>query len=432
MRPTIRAVLGLGLALTLHPAMAGATDGHFLHGVGAVNSAMGGAGVASPTSLLGTFYLNPAGLMAFDGSRMEFGFEMFRPARTLASDIPGFGSGITTSKGDWTPVPAMAMTSRLANDRVVVGVGALGIGGFGVDYPASSTNPILTPQPNGFGQIYSNYQFLKISPAVAFSPTPAVWVGAALNVDWASLAVRPMPAAAPAMGPGPAAFYPDASAGDGAFGIGFQVGVMVKPNDLVAFGASYSSPQWFEDFSFYSTQDNPNLPSHGTGQVIDFGLDVPAVIAAGVGLTPLPNLTLALDGRYLDYANTNGFKESGFSADGSVKGFGWKSIMTVAAGGELRLKDRVALRAGYNWTENPIASEQAFYNLAAPAIVQHHLSLGAGIQVTRRLEVSAAYYRALKQTLTGSIPNPNLPAGSTVTSSLSENSLLVQFTLTSR
>lgn len=57
---------------------ASATDGHFLHGVGAINSAMGGAGISAPESLLGTFNLNPAGLMAFEGLRMEFSMEMFQ------------------------------------------------------------------------------------------------------------------------------------------------------------------------------------------------------------------------------------------------------------------------------------------------------------------------------------------------------------------
>ena len=53
-----------------------ATDGHFLHGVGAVNSSMGGAGVAAPGDLLGSFYLNPAGLRCEHGSRISLGFEM--------------------------------------------------------------------------------------------------------------------------------------------------------------------------------------------------------------------------------------------------------------------------------------------------------------------------------------------------------------------
>lgn len=58
-----------GLLLLGPVPRASATDGHFLHGVGAINSAMGGAGIATPESLLGTFNLNPAGLVAFDRLR---------------------------------------------------------------------------------------------------------------------------------------------------------------------------------------------------------------------------------------------------------------------------------------------------------------------------------------------------------------------------
>ena len=73
----------LGLLLLTNVPRALATDGHFLHGVGAVNSAMGGAGISAPESLLGTFNLNPAGLTAFDGVRMEFSMEMFQANRSV-------------------------------------------------------------------------------------------------------------------------------------------------------------------------------------------------------------------------------------------------------------------------------------------------------------------------------------------------------------
>jgi len=43
----------VGLVLLGPVPRASATDGHFLHGVGAINSAMGGAGIATPESLLG-------------------------------------------------------------------------------------------------------------------------------------------------------------------------------------------------------------------------------------------------------------------------------------------------------------------------------------------------------------------------------------------
>ena len=50
---------GLAVFLAVTPSRARATDGHFLHGIGAVNSALGGAGIATNTSLLGAFFVNP-------------------------------------------------------------------------------------------------------------------------------------------------------------------------------------------------------------------------------------------------------------------------------------------------------------------------------------------------------------------------------------
>lgn len=424
-RRTRSLLVALFLAAGARPAAA--TDGHFLHGVGAINSALGGAGVAAPTSLLGVYYLNPAGLLAFDGTRVEFGFEVFRPHRSVASNIPGVGSGSTPSRSDWVPLPAIGFSTRLRNDRVVVGLGAMGIGGFGVDYAASTTNPILTPQPNGFGQVSSNYQLLKITPAIAIAVTPKLWLGAGLNADWAFLSVQPIPTAAPAVSPGPAAFYSSAATGDGAFGVGFQLGALYKFNDLVSVGASYSSPQWFRSFRFNSTFANPNLPSFGLPREIAFRLDIPAVYAGGIGLHPLPSLTLAADARYITYERTRGFDQSGFNPDGSVKGFGWRNIWVAALGAQFEASDRLTLRAGYNHSGNPISSGQAFFNIPSPAIVKEHLSFGLGYRFSRRLEISAAYYKAFKNTQSGPIPAPGLPPGSTVTNDLREDSVLLQF-----
>ena len=113
----VSSILLIGGMLMLAPSSARATDGHFLHGVGAINSAMGGAGIAAPMSLLGTFYLNPAGLMAFDGTRVEFGFEMFKPDRTVSSDA-GMGMGETRSKSEFVPIPAMGWSTKFADNKV--------------------------------------------------------------------------------------------------------------------------------------------------------------------------------------------------------------------------------------------------------------------------------------------------------------------------
>jgi long-chain fatty acid transport protein len=414
------------LALAL-PATASATDGHFLHGVGAINSAMGGAGVASPRSLLGTFYLNPAGLMAFDGTRMEFSFELFKPARTVASSVPGFGGGSTTSGSDFSTVPAMGVSIAL-NDRTTIGLGAVGIGGFGVDYPLSLTNPILAPPPNGFGQVYSNYTFLKLSPSLAHAFSPKLWVGASLNVDYATLAVQPAPMAAPTGG-----YYPWASSASGAWGFGFQLGLLYKASDRIWLGASYTSNQWFEDFSWNSVDENPNTPPANLPRTITFRMDAPAVAMAGVQLRPVERVTVAGDLRYYFYESTKGFDESGFNQDGSVKGFGWQNILAAAVGVDVQATPTVAVRAGYNYSDNPIPSAQSMFNVPAPAVVQHHATFGLGWQVIPTLEVSAAYYHAFEGSVSGPLYGPTGPiTGSDVTNRLSEDSFLIQFSITPR
>lgn len=439
MRTTHTRPLLFGMAvLLIAPPTARATDGHLMHGVGAIHSAMGGAGIASSPSILGAFYVNPAGLAAFRGSRFELGFELFKPQRTLASSA-GTVSGSTTSTSDFVPIPAFGWTNGFMNDRLVVGVGGLAIGGFGVDYGTDPTNPILAPRPNGFGQMYSNFSAMRIAPAVAYSLTPKLRLGAAVNVDWASLGVNPMPVGAPAFDPGPdntpgtaddRAYYSGVANGDGAFGGGFQLGVQYQATRRVALGAAYTSPQWFQSFQWNAVYENPFMGNFMRGRTIRFRMDMPAVYGAGVTVFPTEKLTASFDGKYLDYANTKGFDESGYNADGSVKGFGWKGIWVGAAGLEFRPQRQWALRAGYNYSENPVPASLSMYNAPAPAVVQHHLTGGVGYCFGNGFGIDLAVYHAFENSITGPMVRPTgvLP-GTSVTNTMSETSMVVSFRL---
>lgn len=431
-----------GLFVTAIPVRAAyATDGHFLHGIGAINSAMGGAGVAAPQDVLTAFYLNPAGLMGLDGTRAELSFEMFNPDRSLGSSA-GPMSGSTRSTSSWTPIPALGFSIRLANDRVALGLGAFGMGGFGVNYAADPGNPILAPRPFGFGQVFSNFQLLKVAPGAAFALSDRLWIGVAANINWAALTVDPFAAAAPAADPGPdgmprtaddRAYYSSAYAGDGTFGFGAQVGVIFRPVPAMSLGASYTSPQRFRAFEYNSTFANPNLSSYGMPRPMSFRLDVPAVYAAGVSIGAATSLTLSGDVRYITYERTKGFEGGGFAPDGSVQGFGWKNIAVTALGAQLAATDRLILRGGYNYSGNPVPPELTMINLPAPAIVQHHLTLGAGFQATPTVAVHGGYYHAFRNSITGPMMSPAGAApGTTVTSALSENSLVFQISVKSR
>jgi long-chain fatty acid transport protein len=442
------------------PGQARATDGHFLHGVGAVNSSMGGAAMACPVDILGAAYVNPAGLMKFDGTRIALGFEGFKPDRTLSSSLTvpvGGGqfatlAGETRSTSEWTPIPAFGFTTKVS-DNVVLGFTGIGIGGFGVDYAASAivppgvpANPILAPRPNGFGQVFSNFQLMKLAPAVAFSlAEDKLWIGVAANIDWAGLAIDPMPAAAPAvsMGPGgmPQSFYSRATAMATQFGFGFQIGAIYNINDMVSIGASYTSKQDFADFEWNSMWENPGIRTgpmaFGTPRRISFGLDVPAVLGGGIGVQALPNLLVAVDFKRIYYASTDGFSLEDptrpFNPDGSVAGFGWQDINVWALGAQFKPSDSLALRVGYNRSDNPVPDSLSMINVAAPAIVQNHYTLGLGWAFDRKAAVNLGYYHVSNNSISGPIYGPFGPIpGSDVTTSMKEDSLLLSFSFATR
>lgn len=434
----MRTRLSLALAaltLVAAPRTAVATDGHLLHGVGAVNSALGGIGIASNESLLGSAFTNPAGLASFDGTNLEMGFELMKPERTVTSTF-GAMTGSTTSDADWTPIPAFGFTTKLSNG-VVIALSGLGVGGFGVNYAADPTNPILMPRPNGFGQLYSNYQLMKISPAVAWDVNEKLSVGFAANIDWQSLAVDPMPIAAPDYDPGPdltpgtlddRSFYPSAAAADAVFGFGFQAGLQYKLTEKATLGLAYTSPQMFGDFEFQMTHANPNLPNYGTARTLAFRMDVPAIYGVGLALSPSDRLHLGLDAKYVTYSSTKGFEEKGYNPDGSVKGFGWEDIAVVAAGVRFDASDRVTLRGGYNYSGNPIPDEQSMFNIPAPAIVQHHITGGIGVAITSGVELNISAYKALENSIEGAMYRPAAVPGTSVKNAMSETSILMGFT----
>jgi long-chain fatty acid transport protein len=414
------------LLLILGIKSAQATDGHFLHGVGAINSAMGGASVATSEDSLGAIFNNPATMSDVGPSRFDFSFELFKPQRSVESTA-GPLSGKTDSESSFTPIPAFGLVHRAPDSKFTHGIGILAIAGFGVDYPQDNSNPILAPQPNGFGHIFSNYQLLKISPSMAYAISPKISIGIALNLDWASLGIEPMPIAAPDCSGPATCFYPSASNQVGAFGAGFQIGFRYKLSETIKAGLAYTSPQWFEKFEWNSFHANPALPNFGQGERISFQLDVPQIVGVGGSWEPRPNLLIVADARWINYSDTRGFDKEGFNPDGSVSGFGWKNIWVFGIGTQFKPITWLALRLGYNYSQNPIPNHLSFFNVPAPAIVQHHLAGGIGVDLNPQVQLNVAYYHAFENSGNGPFQTPAGPApGTSVKNSLSEDSALVE------
>lgn len=423
----------LAASAFLWPVTLVATDGHFLHGAGPVNEAMGGADTGLCLDATGSIAWNPACAARFFGRRLELNGTIFTPWRSLSSTVeanafgPGMPpaklSGTTRSKTDTSFMPGIALIYHRPGSANSYQFGMLAVSGFGVDYPENTnfSNPILTPQaPNGFGfgRIRSNYMLVQIPIGMARQMTERFSIGFSAIPSFSMLQVIPAPFAAPVTGGSTMPYYLSAGNNAPAMGGGFSVGVHYA-FEKANLGFSYRSPVWFQEFT-WNRKDLANA-SH----TLKFQMNLPQVVSAGIGISPAKRTRIGIDARWLNYEDTVGFDREGYAYDGSVAGFGWKNIWAVGGGLQQEVAKATRIMVGYNHSGNPIPNKYTFFNTPAPAIVQHHVSGGIN-QNLGKLDMTVTYYHAFQNSITGPWISGQGPIpGTTVTSEMSENSVTI-------
>lgn len=399
-------------------------QGIAVSGAGPINRAMGGASTAAPIDAAGALLWNPASLSGLESSEISFGMELLLPTESLASTIGPY-SGSTTGEPGVMPIPMMAWVHKSPDSPLSYGLGIFGIAGVATNYSASpdlQTNPLLSPPPPngiGVGQLHSQAQFLQIVPTLSYALTEKFSIGVAPTVDLASMVVDPLFLASPNNVQGYAQ-KPPCGGTRYTWGGGFQVGVYYVTDHNWQYGFTFKSTQWCEPFRF-NTVDAQGHPRHETAR-----FDFPMVLSWGVAYTGFEKWLLACDVRYFDYKNAAGFGDpAAFDANGKVLGLGWASVFSVHTGVQYRASDRLFLRLGYQFHDDPIASEDAFFNIASPLIVQHIASTGITWQFTDCLSMSLAYLHGFDRQSTGVVYSPTLGPipGSSVTNSVSTDSV---------
>lgn len=386
-----------------------AQNGHVMSGVGAIDQSMSGAGtVALPLDGLSGIYANPATITHFEGVQLDVSLQIMKPSGTLYSAIqenafgPSFPnatiSGSTESVAGPFPIPALAITYRPEKSKWAFGLSAYGVGGFGVDYEMTPTNPITTPQaPNGFGfgAIPSEFQLLQVAPSIAYQLSNKLSIGFSPLLNRSSLEVNPFPAATPDDANGDGFFsYPDGPK-TSAVGLGYSIGLNLKNVNNFHFGISYKSTQHFKDLNFSSADEA------GDPREFSFNLDYPSILTGGMSYTGIQKLLLAFDIKYIDFARTDGFEMTGYDATGAVQGFGWESIFIYTAGMQYELTEKLPIRFGYSYNPSPIEEELSFYNVSAPAIIEHHISTGASYPLSSKVQLNAAFQYGVKNSIEG-------------------------------
>jgi long-chain fatty acid transport protein len=353
-------------------------------GVGAVNRSMGGAGTAAPLDAIGAVHWNPGSISGLPTNEVSFGMELLLADIELNNNV---GSS-TSGEGGVAAIPSIGWVHHLEDSPMTIGLGIFGIGGFRNNQPTG--NALLGGAP-GFAEA----EILQIAPTLSYAITDQLSIGVAPTITTTRLVVNPIgPPIAP-LGP---------SQGNRMhWGGGFQAGVYYIADNGVHLGATFKSTQWMEDLRFFTP-----------GAVPNFDLDYPMILSLGAAYTGIQDWTFAVDVRYFDYENTDGFREFGFS-----------NVFAGAIGAQYRVNDRWHVRAGYNFNQNPISASDAFTNVLSPLIQEQNITGGVSYRFARCVDISLAYVYLIENELTGPAPVP----GVTVSHQLSAHSALLGVTV---
>jgi long-chain fatty acid transport protein len=410
----------------LLPGSALATNGDILIGVG-TERGMGGAGIANMAQdAAGGIRLNPASIAGLEKNRVDAIGTIFIPSVQARADL-GAGATSDASHANYFIVPAFGFAIPI-NDRIAVGFSGYGISGMGVDY--LNKNVGNTAAFAGMPAPYSNFvgaldfkttkQLFQFAPAAAFE----------IVKDRFSIGVSPM------------VNYGTLDLGQGmqqTIGFGGKVGLRWQILDWIAVGAVYKSPSRMKYSRVFDFD--------GDGTMDDLRLDQPQEVGWGVSLRPIEGLLICADGKWINWGAADGYDD-----------FRWEDQYVAAFGVQYAVLKWLTVRGGYNYGPSPVRNDsgfasgtsigtgpddlrmqgklmnggeagvfayEAFRTIGFPAIVEHHLTVGATFHIKERYGVSVAYMHAFEASLdeTGTLDGQPVSIGS----SLAEDTVTLGF-----
>jgi long-chain fatty acid transport protein len=356
---------------------------------------MGGVGIAAPQDAISATFANPAG-MCFGpycpGSEVNFAGTLFMPRPE--TKLTGLGPSAIQKDSDKKvyAIPAFGLSIPI-NPKLRFGLSAYGVSGLGVDYRDTGV-------PNNLN---TQLQIMKFSPNIAYLVNDNLSVGLGLHIDYSALD----------LGSGTSFNY----------GVGAQVGAIYKVSDYVSLGITYKTPQ---------NVDHENVSDFdGDTALDDLELESPQELGIGVAVEPMPGkLLIEVNAKWVNWGDAKGYED-----------FDWDDQYVIAVGAQFKPTEKLALRLGYNYGENPVQVHDNFDGTTStnvqgksvntfnyeflrivgfPAIVEHHLTAGIGYEFSDAFAVNLGYMHAFEETITenGTIPTPVI-----LESTLEEDSL---------
>ncbi len=342
-------------------------SGFALFEAGARGSALMGTMVARADDPSAIFY-NPAGLAQLPGFQVVSGVSFIVPRTEIVTHFGGVDTR-TLMDSQVSAVPHFFTSYRIA-DRVCLGLGLNSPFGLGIKY--SDT------WPGGVNVIKADIQTLNFNPTVAVKITDYLAAGAGLDIMYFKFDMKrilPLPLV------GPQTLDLD---GD-TWGVGFNLGLHLKPRDDLSLGISYRSqvrqqitgPARFQPYNPLTTPAN--------GSII-----LPDMIFAGIMFRPLDKLSVEMGAIWTHWSLFRNFEVHFGNVLGTLsEQKNWHNTWRGQLGVEYRALPWLDLRAGYSLENEPMPDKYVDY-LVPSSNRRHNFSLGPGFR-WRAMTMDLAY-----------------------------------------
>lgn len=348
----------LAMLALVHDARA--TNGDQMIGVTATQWGMGGAVVAAPQDA-GTVMTNPAGLaeLGMKDVRFDMGFGSLNPPRKAN----GY-----TSDSDYYLIPSGAVAFNV-NDKLYLGMGMAGLSGMGVDFPDIS--PMAGNQA-----VVTTKQFYKIAPGFGYRVSDRLSLGAALNIDYQSLAIHNTSFTLPQ---------------NQVYGYGLSAGLIYRFDERLQLGASWISKQAMDEFKWNTTAGTYHMT-----------MDNPQQFAIGLAFKPMLGLLIEADVKRIGFSDVLDAVAFQTPAGRGTMNFGWEDQTVYAIGVQKDIDPKTTLRMGFNYGKSPIGPEDVKSNIGSLAVTEKHLSVGATRKLGEKVSASLSYMHAFHNDVTSS------------------------------
>jgi long-chain fatty acid transport protein len=360
------------------PVQAGGFELRLL-GVRQLGMGHAGAGFAADAA---SAWLNPGALCLVPRNSVVFGGGAVTPVTAFLAQTPS----VYGAESEFQVLSPIYLHASLGGTR--------DLGQWRVRFGLSVATPYLSSirWPDTWKGRFISQEFsfstLFVQPAVSFTRGSRLGIGLGFSLGWGNLLVR---RAIQADGPngtqGSVRF-----AGTG-LGAGLSLGLLYHVNGTLSLGATLRSGVMIRLRQGSIRFDVPeSLESQYPDGTFSASLPLPPSLTLGIGYQPDPRLRLALDLSFYGWESFESLRLLPDSPAYDIQEFperNFRNTLTLSLGGEYSVNEMLRIRAGWYYDGSPVA--QGYVSPELPDATRIGLTAGAGIRLSRHLQIDLAY-----------------------------------------